>query len=53
MEWQTNADIISSILLAINARMAPITLIKVKSHRGVDLNERADALAGAAAVSVS
>ena len=48
MEWQRNADILQAILLAINQRQSPITIVKVKSHRGVDLNERADILAGAA-----
>ena len=48
MRWQRNADIIVQILLAINARASPLTVIKVKSHRGVELNEYADILAGAA-----
>ena len=48
MEWQKNADILQAILLAINERVGPITIAKVKSHRGVDLNERADLLAGMA-----
>jgi ribonuclease HI len=53
MEWQRNADIIVDILLAINARAGPITIVKVKSHRGVCLNEHADVLAGAAAAADS
>ena len=32
MEWQRNADILIDILLAINARAGPITIVKVKSH---------------------
>ena len=48
MRWQRNADIIMAILLAINQRAATITLVKVKSHRGVELNEVADQLAGQA-----
>ena len=39
MKWQRNADVIMAILLAINHRNAPITLVKVKSHKGVALNE--------------
>eukprot|EP00961_Rhodomonas_salina_P127565 1720138-Rhodomonas_salina.1 len=39
-----------SLLLAINARTAPIHIVKVKSHRGVVLNESADSAAGLAAV---
>ena len=49
MTWQRNADVIQAILLAINQRTSPITIVKVKSHRGIDLNARADILAGAAA----
>jgi hypothetical protein len=49
MVWQRNADILMKILLAINARSSPITIVKVKSHRGVQLNEQADVLADTAA----
>ena len=49
MERQKNADIIKCILDAINLRSAPLTITKVKSHRGVELNELADHHAGAAA----
>ena len=48
MEWQKNADILQDILLAINNRSGQITISKVKSHRGVEMNERADLLAGMA-----
>ena len=48
MDWQRNADVLQKILLAVNQQSSPITIVKVKSHRGVDLNERADILAGAA-----
>lgn len=48
MEWQRNANIIIAILMAINARAGPVTIVNVKSHRGVSLNEHADVLAGAA-----
>ena len=34
MTWQRNADILTKILLNINARSAPVTIAKVKSHRG-------------------
>ena len=49
MTWQRNADIIVKILLAINNRSAPLTIPKMKSHRGVELNEIADGLADTAA----
>eukprot|EP00961_Rhodomonas_salina_P202463 2730835-Rhodomonas_salina.1 len=39
---QLNADIMKDLLLAINARFAPLHIVKVKSHRGVALNEAAD-----------
>ena len=48
MKWQRNADVLMAILLAINLRTTPVTLVKVKSHRGVALNEVADQLAGCA-----
>lgn len=49
MTWQRNADILTQILLAINLQMSPITIVKVKSHRGCEMNEQADALADMAA----
>ena len=49
MKWQKNHDIITQILTAINERRAPTRIVKVTSHRGVALNEMADADAGAAA----
>eukprot|EP00961_Rhodomonas_salina_P191570 2585625-Rhodomonas_salina.1 len=50
MNRQLNADVMRALLLAINVRSAPIHVVKVKSHRGVALNEAADAAAGQAAV---
>ena len=47
MRHQRNADIIRDILRAINLRQAPTHIVKVKSHRGVYLNELADQEAGA------
>eukprot|EP00961_Rhodomonas_salina_P091882 1236425-Rhodomonas_salina.1 len=49
MERQKNADIIKCILDPINLCSAPLTITKVKSHRGVELNELANHHAGAAA----
>lgn len=49
MSRQKNADIITSILTLINKRTAPLRIVKVKSHMGCELNERADAEAGSAA----
>ena len=49
MSWQRNANIIVQILLAINGRSSSVTVVKVKSHRGVQLNEQADVAAGYAA----
>ena len=46
MRRQLHADIIKQILLAINLRSAPTTIVKVKSHRGIALNEMADQAAG-------
>jgi ribonuclease HI len=48
MRRQRNADIIRDILTAINLRSAPTHLVKVKSHRGIHLNELADEAAGMA-----
>ena len=48
MRHQRNADIIRDILMAINLRTAPTHLVKVKSHRGILLNEMADEVAGSA-----
>ena len=45
---QLNADILCDILLAINMQEALMTIMKVKSHSGVYLNDQADELAGAA-----
>ena len=50
MTRQLNADIMKDLLLAINARLAPLHIVKVKSHRGVALNEAADVAAGLVAV---
>eukprot|EP00961_Rhodomonas_salina_P139304 1874609-Rhodomonas_salina.2 len=50
MTRQLNADIMKDLLLAINARSAPLRIVKVKSHRGVALNEAADAAARLVAV---
>lgn len=49
MSRQLNADIIKQLLQFINARRAPIRVVKIKSYRGVQLNEAADQAAGAAA----
>ena len=49
MRWQKQADIIKLILTCINQQSAPTHVVKVKSHIGVYLNERADVEAGAAA----
>eukprot|EP00961_Rhodomonas_salina_P225834 3053301-Rhodomonas_salina.2 len=50
MNRQLNADVMQALLLAVNARSAPIHVVKVKSHLCVTLNESADAAAGQAAV---
>ena len=42
MRRQLNADILKQILLAVNRRSAATRIVKVKSHRGVFLNEVAD-----------
>eukprot|EP00961_Rhodomonas_salina_P078356 1053052-Rhodomonas_salina.1 len=49
MDRQLNSDILCEILNAINAHTATLILQKVKSHRGVEMNELADQHAGAAA----
>jgi ribonuclease HI len=49
MERQKNADIVRGLLEAINHRSAHVHIVKVKSHRGVQLNEIADSEANAAA----
>mmetsp|Transcript_35403 Transcript_35403/g.72869 ORF Transcript_35403/g.72869 Transcript_35403/m.72869 type:complete len:570 (+) Transcript_35403:200-1909(+) len=49
MRWQKHADILKLILEVINRRKAPTRIVKVKSHRGVAINEWADRLAGEAA----
>lgn len=49
MNQQLNADIIKDILYMINQRTAATHLVKIKSHRGVYLNEEADKQADAAA----
>lgn len=41
----THFDIIKLILEELNARKAAVHLVKVKSHVGIELNERADVLA--------
>eukprot|EP00961_Rhodomonas_salina_P278756 3765817-Rhodomonas_salina.1 len=46
MTRQKNTDIIQGIMILINGRTARLTIVKVKSHRGVSLNETADRLAG-------
>ena len=53
MLWQKHADIIKLILTCINQRSAPTHVVKVKSHRGVYLNEQADIEAGKAAAADS
>jgi ribonuclease HI len=50
---QRNADILERILSDINARSARTTVVKVKSHRGIPLNEEADVWAGTAAAADS
>eukprot|EP00961_Rhodomonas_salina_P086255 1159269-Rhodomonas_salina.1 len=50
MTRQLNAYVMKTLLLAINARSAPIHVVKVKSHRGVALNEASDGAAGLAGV---
>lgn len=47
---QLNADIVQTLLLAINERSAQIHIVKVKSHSMVTLNEVADQAAGQVAV---
>ena len=46
MRQQKNADIIVPLLLVLNDRTKPTHIIKVKSHRGMELNELADREAG-------
>jgi len=50
---QLNADIFQQILSDIIARSAPLRIVKVKSHRGVALNDEADMWAGHAAAAPS
>jgi ribonuclease HI len=51
MNRQRCADIMRTLLGTINNRGAPVHVVKVKSHHGVQLNEEADAAAGEAASS--
>ena len=46
MRQQKHADIMMPLLEALNARTKETHIIKVKSHRGVELNELADREAG-------
>ena len=46
MRHQKNADIIMPLLEALNERTKETHVIKIKSHRGVELNELADREAG-------
>ena len=46
MRQQKNSDIIMPLLEALNERTKETHIIKVKSHRGVELNELADREAG-------
>ena len=50
---QRNADILEVILRDINRRTAPVRVVKVKSHRGIPLNEEADVWAGTAAAAAA
>ena len=46
---QRNSDIFEKMLTDISLRTAPLRVVKVKSHRGVTMNEEADHWAGVAA----
>ena len=46
MRQQKNSDIIMPLLTALNERTAATHIIKIKSHRGMELNELADREAG-------